>query len=1587
MKEKKKPGDKVEKKDSIFKRIRHFIGKNRKSIFLILLSLCVMGASVFLLYKLFFNPANEEKIYENFRVTNVMTKEKSNRNIPNDSTFFIETDERVNVESVKNHIYISPSIDYEIKKINSKKYELIPLEELVDNQVYSIEEVQNETSTYKWAFETERKLVVTNYTENLEKNETIKINFSMDNVEDINDYVSISPSVDGTWKKHNSTWVYENTEAFQNGTDYKVHISNGVRAGKYELEDGYSFTVSCYYEGNSQDTMDLYPYTMDSINTFTSKEQVKSTIISNEWERIDNESVVVHVYKFNKLDEFKKTVTKEKKLNLKSLENVYTKEEKIQNSVVALSKNLNNGYYIIEFNCNGKKMYQYVQISDIQAYQITTERDLLVWTIKNGKPASNIEVEYNGKTLKSNKDGLVKFENINNKKLNNSFITIDKSSKNPIVILTSNFDKNNYPNGYIYTDRPIYKSTDTIQVWGYIAVSDFIDKIENKFTIQYGNLTKKIKVNENGTFTTTIKLNNHVDNDSFDIALCYDDAYIAQRSISIYNYTEPTYTYTIDMNKHIYYAGDTIEFDVLVKHMTGLTAKNKKVKVVYNNKKYSAKTNDQGIAHFKIKTNYDRSNDFQYEWGEIDVYTGDDEEDFDSYQAIEYVEVYNHDININATTGGKNGNYNLTIQANKIDFKKTEENRYYSTALGDKYNKEATIEIYKNTLEKVINGSYYDDIEGKMVDNIDYIDSDELVDTKKVTLKDGKATLTQLKYTESYTEDKDINYYAVIQMKDTNNRIVKETVYFYYNDDMFYNNEDYIQLYSDSMSTGRHNYQLVIHQKNQEDFYSYKANENETIDYSIMDKSGKKVDINGQLLTVFYKEKILDSNIKTSDDLNFKFNKKYIPGIYLAAAYLKDGKVYSVASTYVDYDETNKEAKVVIKTNKEKYKPGEEVETTVKVVDKNGKALKTDVNLSVVDKAIFEIAEDNTDILSNIYMDRWYAMYQVSTGRDYYFPNFGGRGGSGQDKVRFNFKDTAYFDTATTNKNGEIKFKFKLPDNITSYRLTVHSANQNGYVGVNTAYITVTKDFFIESPVPQGVKYSDDLVVNAISHGQNAKDEVQYTFEIDGKKLETKAKVDQYATVNFGKLSVGKYDLKITAQCGEYKDSMINTVSIVGNTQEVPVKTTTELNEKTNIKTTKNPIILEIYDKKLDSYLKYIEYLGNCYSSRLDKRIGIYEADRLTRKFTQEKEFSYGNLSEYIYQDTELVSTTPNGKNKDVLLSAVVNQYTPNYFNSYYDNGFEEVLMNETTMSRDYYSAILGLAANHKMTLSQLDTLKNSDKDRDYLETILLGNAYGFLGDYETAKEIYHTLKVTVKDYIVSINDKKVDDDDISGMLAILSSMVDKNMCNKIIDGLIHKKSTTMYLNFAIIAYIENNTENIDSNKSVTIHYGTINQKVTIRGFLVEKISLDNKELKNLTFKNASKDLQASYYYATGIDEVDSKNIKKDVRTTIAKNVKKNTDLPLTIQYTNSSKDYIDLRIAIPNGLSLDKESLNLKEGIYLKSYKNTYATISISTKVKNVNLKIPFIAVNEGKYVFEPVVIFDNGTYHISSKMDITIK
>lgn len=577
----------------------------------------------------------------------------------------------------------------------------------------------------------------------------------------------------------------------------------------------------------------------------------------------------------------------------------------------------------------------------------------------------------------------------------------------------------------------------------------------------------------------------------------------------------------------------------------------------------------------------------------------------------------------------------------------------------------------------------------------------------------------------------------------------------------------------------------------------------------------------------------------------------------------------------------------------------------------------------------------------------------------------GGRGG-----VRGMFADTAHFETVYTNNKGETEVKFKLPDNVTKYRITAHAVNEDLYVGVNTANIVSTLDFFIQSVEPRNVKTTDDLVLNATSIATEKYD-VDYEFTIKelNKTLTATATTNSIATVNFGKLKFGTYHVVIKGKGKDYEDAIEYEFNVIESSQEVKNKTTLKINETAKISPNKNPISLEIYNKNMEQYLKYIDFIEKTVTPRLDTQIAYNEIIKIKNEYYQtEEKLSFLEIEEN--KGYSGFSNLPSSK-EDLLLTALISYYAKDYYvQGYFEKDFASIVSENTNLFEIYLLA----AANNESVLKDLMYLKK-EKDIDNYNKLLLTLSFEFLGDYQTAKDYYRTINLNEEErnYYKSIT-------------ATIETFIDKTNAVKKINEMVEENPADEYLRFAILSFFKNSSEELNKEEKVEIICGNKTETITLKGMQVKTYSINNEELKDINFKTTSDDLMVSYYYNSLLENLENENIVQDIQMDLYGELKKNNEVYLDINFNDFKEG--DIRIALPNSLRLalsQEESLYYINGYYLKNNNIDYIVIH-----KNENcgyIELPLVVVYEGNYKFENVVMQEEGTYHISNSFDLDIE
>ncbi|MEW5819979.1 MAG: MG2 domain-containing protein [Cyanobacteriota bacterium] len=225
----------------------------------------------------------------------------------------------------------------------------------------------------------------------------------------------------------------------------------------------------------------------------------------------------------------------------------------------------------------------------------------------------------------------------------------------------------------------------------------------------------------------------------------------------------------------------------------------------------------------------------------------------------------------------------------------------------------------------------------------------------------------------------------------------------------------------------------------------------------------------------------------------------YVPNAYVSVVIVGPRQQYYAQNKLIRVSPENNFLDIDIKPDKAKYMPQETVNYDIKVTDSDGKPVKAELSVAVVDESIYSIRSDYTPDIKKFFYSRVSNMVQTAYS---FYKDYSAGGDKIEPKLRKDFKDTALWRAeVVTNDKGEAKVSFKLPDNLTTWRTTVRAVTKDTKVASATNNILVTKDIIVRLALPRFYTVGDKAILASIVHN--------YTDE------EQKIKLDLRAPSNF----------------------------------------------------------------------------------------------------------------------------------------------------------------------------------------------------------------------------------------------------------------------------------------------------------------------------------------------------------------------------------------------------------------------------------------------------------------------------------------
>lgn len=225
------------------------------------------------------------------------------------------------------------------------------------------------------------------------------------------------------------------------------------------------------------------------------------------------------------------------------------------------------------------------------------------------------------------------------------------------------------------------------------------------------------------------------------------------------------------------------------------------------------------------------------------------------------------------------------------------------------------------------------------------------------------------------------------------------------------------------------------------------------------------------------------------------------PSFYVSADFILNGELYQGAKA-IKVPPVAQTMAVNITTSKPQYKPGEHAHYDIEAKDNLGRPVAAEFSLGVVDEAIYGIRKDDTPDMVNFFYGRNYNLVTTDDSLSYYF-----RGEAGkrrmqlallrqqqkltqlkpdrliQPKIRKAFPDTTFWSAeVNTGANGHAGVDFDFPDSLTTWRATARGITTDTRVGSATQKTIVRKNVILRLVVPRFFTQGDEMTVSAIVH-------------------------------------------------------------------------------------------------------------------------------------------------------------------------------------------------------------------------------------------------------------------------------------------------------------------------------------------------------------------------------------------------------------------------------------------------------------------------------------------------------------------------
>jgi len=643
-------------------------------------------------------------------------------------------------------------------------------------------------------------------------------------------------------------------------------------------------------------------------------------------------------------------------------------------------------------------------------------------------------------------------------------------------------------------DRTLFQRDDTVNLWGFVQPRSLNENSSENISHVTAVLTEHSwwhwgendqdtlhRVNipvQHGAFFGEIRLP-HVDPGSYEIAIYHGDALLSSMFFTVMDYVKPPYQMTVSASRAAIFSGDEVTFTAHTAFFEGTPVPDLDISYGFwgwglaSLNHGRSQTDGDGIIEQTVRPTANASTRNAPIQGQrnLEFFAETTLPEIGWTQQRANVRVFVNDIHVAPRTSRDGTNATLSVDVNNITLDRINDGtaaRWNDFLCDPRSGQNLSVEIVEVWWEREPTGeTFYDHVTRQVRQRYRHVRRENLLETFSLTT-DAEG-FAERNFTVPNVERR--SYQARITTRDGNGR----AMYF-------------------TLHIGR-NWDSFFEQANDNRFFLYGANPDgydvgDAVELTIM--RGADAVEQGNFLFVVVQGGVMSYHVGTNP-LTFTFGEQHVPNAQVFAAHF-NGHIYNTGgqmSQRLRFNPADRELLIEITTCAEYYRPGEVPTFTIRTTDLAGNPKPANVNISLVDEALFALMDYEVDTLAMLYANVGDELrFAMATHRTFVSEGIDGdavlqraggmlgepimeamaaeeaaadsaeRGGD-DARVRERFEDTAMFTAVRTNANGTATISFPLPDNITSWRVTASAISNDLYAGNTVQNVRVTLPMFL----------------------------------------------------------------------------------------------------------------------------------------------------------------------------------------------------------------------------------------------------------------------------------------------------------------------------------------------------------------------------------------------------------------------------------------------------------------------------------------------------------------------------------------------